>query len=605
MFSLRWHLCVALLLVTNVAAAGSPHLGLTDQTGRAFILAEHEEPIVVFVFLGVDCPLARLYAPRLQEMQDRFGSQGVLIVGVDSNDCDTLTQVAEFAKQHDVTYPLLKDDGHQLADQLGATRTPEAVVLDRDRNVRYRGAIDDQYTPGTNRSRANQNHVEAAIAELLLGKEVSIPMTKATGCFIDKSGDRKKAQQGNSITYAQQVAPILQRRCLECHRPGQVGPFTLTSYADAISHADTIREVVNQRRMPPWGADPQYGHFANDRSLTAGELQTLNSWLDGDRAEGDLAQSPRLPDFHAEWTIQPDVVVSMPEPFPVPATGIVEYQDFIIDPGFQHDVWAQGVEVLPGNRSVVHHVNVYIQPPTENGSYDTEMHDELLAIFVPGNTATTYPAGLAKRIPAGWRLKLNVHYVTIGSPQSDLSRVGFQLARKVSKQVATYMMLNENFEIPPYSRDTQVVKEWKIDHDLQLIAMQPHMHLRGRSMRFEATYPHGRTQILLNVPRYDFMWQQRYVLSEFASLPAGTTLRCVGHYDNSAANLNNPDPSATVRPGKLTTDEMFQGNWEVCLADQELTANHEDQWPQQLTTLGTLIGGVCFLLFRRTAWING
>jgi peroxiredoxin len=601
MLSFRSPLCVAILLCASVASAANLSNGLTDQTGRAFILADHKEPIMVIVFLGVDCPLARLYSHRLQEIHGRFGSRGVLVVGVDSNDGDTQVQVAEFAKRHELTFPMLKDVGHHLADQLGATRTPEAFVLDHERTIRYRGAIDDQYTPGTNRGQPHQKYLESAVDELLSGQPISTPVTKALGCFIDKAQTDKARMRADVVTYSQQVAPILQRHCLECHRPGQVGPFTLASYADVISHADTIREVINNKRMPPWHADPRYGHFANDRSLSADELQTLNSWLDGNRAEGDSRQAPPPPKFTAEWTIHPDIVVSMSKPFSIPATGIVEYQDFVIDPGFQQDIWAQGVEVLPGNRSVVHHVNVYIQPPRAGGVGDEEMHDELLAIFVPGNTATNYPAGLAKRIPAGWKLKLNVHYVTIGSPQTDLSRVGFQLARNVSKQVATHMMLNEDFAIPPFSPDTTIEQEWKVDHDLQLIAMQTHMHLRGRSMRFEASYPNGQTEILLNVPRYDFMWQQRYVLSDFKSIPAGTVLRCVGHFDNSTANPNNPNPAATVHPGKLTTDEMFQGNWEVCLAEETLVAGNNSRWSHQLATLGTLVCGVCFLFLRRSA----
>lgn len=601
MLRLSFAMCAALLLFTSVANASNVSPDLTDQTGRAFALGNRKEPIVVLVFLGAKCPLARLYAPRLEAMHERWRSQGVLIVGVDSNDGDTTAQVAEFARQHELSYPMLKDECHQLANNLGATRTPEAIVLDRERKVRYRGAIDDQYSPGTNRGRPRQCYLEAAIEELLAGREISIPETKAMGCFIDKSGDGKTKTKANSITYAQHVAPILQRRCIECHRAGQVGPFALTSYDDAISHADTIREVVSNKRMPPWSADPRYGHFANDRSLSAGEVQTLNAWLDGDRAAGDLTQAPPMPNFVAEWTIQPDIVVSMPQSFSIPATGIVEYQDFIVDPGFEQDIWAQGVEVLPGNRAIVHHVNVYLQPPRTSDSLDNELHDELLAVFVPGNTATTYPPGLAKRIPAGWKLKLNVHYVTIGSPQSDLSRVGFQLARDVSKQVATHMMLNERFEIPPHAADTQLTQEWRIDHDLQLIALQPHMHLRGRSMRFEATYADGQTEILLDVPRYDFMWQQRYVLADLKRLSRGTVLRCVGHYDNSADNPNNPDPTATVRPGKLTTDEMFQGNWEVCLAEEDLADTSGVGIPQQLVALGTLLCGASFLIRRQTA----
>ena len=261
----------------------------------------------------------------------------------------------------------------------------------------------------------------------------------------------------------------------------------------------------------------------------------------------------------------------------MPASGTVDYQEFEVDPGFREDRWVVAAEIRPGNRAVVHHVTVFLKPPGASGPGFTPgaLGSFCLAATAPGTPPMVLPTGMAKRVPAGWRLVFVVHYTPIGTATTDRTSIGlnFAPAAAVRREVATRLLYDPDLCIPPHAPDHRVERTWRAPENLLLLALFPHMHLRGKSFRFEADYPDGTTETLLNVPRYDFHWQHRYALATPKPIPAGTTLRCVAHYDNSAANPANPDPDATVRTGKQNTDEMFNGYLDVALAD------HGPTWP--------------------------
>jgi hypothetical protein len=383
------------------------------------------------------------------------------------------------------------------------------------------------------------------------------------------------APRAGLVTYTRDIAPILQKHCVVCHRPGQVAPFSLISYRQAAAWAATIREVVTQGRMPPWHANPRHGKFANDPRFSQSDQERLCDWIDRGCPEGDPADLPAPVKFADDWSIPaPDQVLTLPQPFIVPAEGIVEYQDIVVDPGFREDKWVKAVEIRPGNRKVVHHCSVYLQPPecdepVEQGA----LGSFCLAAWAPGTPPLLLPDGMAKLIPAGWRLVFTIHYTPIGTVQTDQTSVGLVFADPgtVKQEVATKLIHDNNLCIPPGAADHRVERTHQFDHDVVLLAFFPHMHFRGKSFRYEVTYPDGAREILLDVWRYDFAWQNRYVLAEPKHLPAGTTLHCIAHYDNSANNPLNPDPTATVRTGRQTWDEMFNGYFEWVLADQDLT----------------------------------
>jgi peroxiredoxin len=532
---------------------------LRDFRGREHALSDYAGRPVVVAFVGCQCPLGQLYAPRLVELAREFERRGVVFLGIAANAQDSLTDVATFARRHKVAFPILLDPDQTVADRLGAERTPEVVLLDSEREVRYRGRIDDQYDIGVQTAAPRQRFLATAIEDVLAGRPVAQPVVPAVGCHI---GRLPRIAPRGDVTYHQQIRPIIIKRCLECHRSGEIAPFPLTEFRDVVAWSGMIREVVEAGRMPPWFANPAIGRFHNDARLTAEEKRLLFAWIDHGCPEGSAgdraAETAPLPQG---WRIPvPDQVIHMAEkPFPVPGEGDLEYQYFEVDPGFTEDKYLQAAEVRPGCRSVVHHALVAILPP----GGDARRLDTLGALldYAPGMPPTVLPEGQAIHVPAGARFLFQMHYTPDGSPQEDRSYLGLVFCdlKKVKKIVKGAAVINAALEIPPGARNHRVTAEQTLSEVIQLLSLSPHMHLRGRSFRFEAVLPDGRRQVLLEVPRWDFHWQLRYDLAEPLRLPAGSRLVCVAHYDNSSENPSNPDPNQTVTWGDQTRQEMLIG----------------------------------------------
>ena len=397
---------------------------LKDYRGKTHKLIDFAEtPLLVVAFSGIECPLAKLYSVRLNELADEFADDGVAFVGINSNQQDSVTELAAFARRHEVAFPLLKDPANRIADQFAAERTPEVYLLgpatdSGERKILYRGRIDDQYLVGGKvRSEPTREDLRLAIEETLAGKPVSVPMTEPIGCHI---GRIKTPDTDAKVTYSNQIARLMRKRCVECHRDGDIAPFALTDYDEVVGWAEMIREVVEEQRMPPWHADPRHGHFANDRSLSEEEKKLLFDWIDAGAPEGDAKELPPPVEYVEGWQLpqEPDSIVYIrDEPFRVPAEGEVRYQYFRVDPGFEEDRWVSMAEILPGNRAVVHHVLVFVKPPGERLFRPGE-EGKFLAAYVPGKRARVFPDGMAKRIPAGSELIFQVHYTPIGTPQA-------------------------------------------------------------------------------------------------------------------------------------------------------------------------------------------
>ncbi len=339
------------------------NFSLPDFHGKVYSLADYQDKIVVLAFLGTECPLARNYAPRLRDLAVEFERQGVVFLGVDANLQDSLSEIGTFARVHGIPFPMLKDNNNEIADRLGALRTPEVFVLDRQHVIRYWGRVDDQYgfKPGGGYAKPKQteSNLADAINEVLLGIDVSHPVVKADGCLI---GRVAKTTSHGEVTYCNQIARIIQNRCLECHRPGEAAPFAMTSYEEVLGWAQMIREVVEQGRMPPWFADPQFGHFSNDARLSDPEKQQIFAWVDNGCAQGDAKDLPAPRTFAEGWQMgEPDQIVIMRDnPHSVLAEGSLS-GSLRLDPGWTTDRWIQATETRPGNRAVVRiSIRVYI-----------------------------------------------------------------------------------------------------------------------------------------------------------------------------------------------------------------------------------------------------
>ncbi|MGD9723787.1 MAG: thioredoxin family protein [Pirellulales bacterium] len=528
---------------------------LDDFRGRSRSLADWADAkLVVVAFIGTECPLANLYMPRLVELAGRFEGQGVALLGINSNQQDSITEVGAHAQRFNVPFPVLKDPGNTVADKFGAVRTPEIFVLDRDRVVRYWGRIDDQFGIGFQKPEVGRHDLQLAVEELLAGKSVSESTTKAPGCLI---GRVHRPEPSGEVTYSKHIARMLKDRCVECHHEGQIAPFALTNYDEVVGWAEMIREVVHERRMPPWMADPAHNEFKNNPSLSAADIALLDKWIENGCPEGNPADLPEPGEYAKGWGIpQPDQVFYMDaKPYTVPAEGVVSYQIYEVDPGFTEDKWIKFAEVRAGNPAVVHHVIVFIQQPGEPRFGAPQM------AYAPGMTPRRFDPGMAIRAAAGSKLIFQCHYTPNGTQQDDRSYVGFVYAdpKEVSHEVMGGSCGEMTFVIPPNTANHEVVARKLFLRDTTLLGMNPHMHLRGKSFKYELELPDGKREVLLDVPHYDFNWQLWYMLKEPRQIPKGSRMICTAQFDNSADNLANPDPSKEVIWGEQTWEEMMFG----------------------------------------------
>ncbi len=547
-----------------------------DFRGRTHSLDEYSDSkVVVLAFLGTECPLAKLYGPRLASISKKYADKGVTILGVNSNRHDSITEISAYARIHEIGFPILKDLDNRIADQVGATRTPEILILDEKRIVRYHGRVDDQYGVGYIRDEPQKSFVTNALDDLLASRAVKTPTTEVVGCFI---GRKRTPDPTSDVTFSNQVARILNKHCVECHREGEIAPFSLTSYDEVVGWGETMLEVIQDGRMPPWHADPRHGDFLNARVMTSEEKSQLRAWVNAGCPEGDRSQLPEKPTYTNGWQLprEPDLVVNMrDQPFDVPAEGTVKYQYFQVDPGFKEDKWVKAAELQPGNRAVVHHILVFVRPPKGRSKGMGSTTGEFLAAYVPGHRAPHYPKGMAKLIPAGSKLAFQLHYTPIGTPQKDLSRLGLTFAESdetIDQVVVTQQASNHRgLVIPPHADNHRVeARSQTAPTDVEILAFMPHMHLRGKSFSYAAHFPDGRKETLLDVPHYDFNWQTAYRVARPVSLPKGAYLQCVAHFDNSENNLSNPDPSKTVRWGDQTWNEMMIGYFDVAIPTEVL-----------------------------------
>jgi hypothetical protein len=375
----------------------------------------------------------------------------------------------------------------------------------------------------------------------------------------------KTPEKKGMVTYTKQVARILQNRCQTCHHAGTAAPFSLLTYDDAANWAESIREAVSEKRMPPWHADPRYGTFSNDRRLSAEEKATLLAWLDGGMEQGDPIDMPPPRSFEDGWVIgKPDVIFELPEEQSVPASGVVPYMYFVTPTNFKEDVWVQAAEARPGNRAVVHHIIVsYRDPKTKDRQGGGRGNgDGFIVGTAPGDMPLILPPGTARRIPAGSDLIWQMHYTPNGKPGKDRSQVGlvfYKGKEPVRWNAQSRLVSNGEFTIPPGNANYPVESEWVTPRDTLLLSFMPHMHLRGKDFEYRAEYPDGKTEVLLSVPRYDFNWQTMYRVAKPVRLPKGTKLHCYAHFDNSKANPANPDPTKAVTWGDQTWEEMMIG----------------------------------------------
>lgn len=617
---------------------GQPHK-LSDFADRRF---------VVVAFLGTDCPLVQQYTPRLMKLAEDFNEEEVAFIAINSNYQDSITEMKEFAETHGLTFPLLKDSGNVVADQFKAIRTPEIFVLDEDRRVQYWGRVDDEF--GVNEGVGYQRllkvrpDLKIALEELLAGKPVTLAIASGFGCHI---GRIKESDSDSPVTWSKDIALIFQDRCQSCHRPGQIAPFSLLTYEEVHGWEPMIKEVLDEERMPPWHASPEFGEFVNDPSLTDEQLRLLYEWIAHGAPEGDPEDLPPPKEFKDGWDMEdPDLVINISdEPVVVPATGSPEFRYYLRDTGFTEGKWVE-VECRPDNLTVIHHMDILVAPP---GDFEEALRaGKVLRLtgYAPGINAVsadvdepevsfseslpTEVVSGGRFIPAGSQLSFEMHYSPNGREQLDHSSVAFkfvdapqaedepsvvastsdQQAVALDADVATdeekelipmedlsVLVEYTDFCIPPGADNYPVEAWYTFEYDSLLVSLHAHMHLRGKSMRIDAYYPNGEDETLLWVPKFDYDWQHVYQFRETKVIARGTRVHVIAHFDNSKDNPRNPAPEAAIVYGRGYYDEeMMAGTLNfvplvesanTSLAEQRLTTgqvNHKYE-PEEVQSL--------------------
>ena len=555
---------------------------VTDLGGHVYdwqSIAAHKA--TVFVFLSTQCPVSKVYAPRLNALASQFGARGVQMVGVFSNMQEGQAEVAAFAKGRALIFPVVRDADASLAARFGATMTPQAFVVDPSGAVVYSGRVDDS----ADASAVHHKDLQEALGAVLAGQPIARAKTVAFGCIIRRPAAQVAQVASSQVTYARDVAPILQRQCQTCHRPGQIGPMALTSYAQAAAWRGDIKRYTASRQMPPWKADAGAGDFQDARRLSAHEIATLAKWSDAGAPEGDPKDLPAPAHFNDDWALgKPDMVIQPSRAYHVEADGGDVYRCYVIPTDFTQDRYVSAVDVQPGNRAVVHHVIAFIDGDGKSANMDGHEKEPgytsfggvgftptgALGGWAPGITAHYLPAGVATQVPKGARIVLQVHYHKDGKPETDLSRVGLYFSKGPVEKTLHVIPVIHGLQIPANdSHYTVSTTSAPSPVNYHLIAVTPHMHLLGRVMKLTAIKPDGTKVPLVSVSDWDFNWQSTYFYKKPLALPAGTRVVMTAVYDNSKRNGRNPNtPPKDVTWGEQTTDEM-------CIAFLHYTLDRE------------------------------
>jgi len=548
----------------------APDVAFTDVTGKSGKLSDFkDQKAVVVAFTSTSCPLSKKYAPSLARLEKAYRDRGVTFVFVNPIETDSAEDIANAVKAHGFMGPYIHDKSGSFAKNIGATVTTDAFVLDPTRTVNYRGAVDDQYGQGYAHDAPRHTYLAAAIDAVLAGKAPQVAATEAPGCALDLE---KAKAPATTVTYHAQVSRLVQSHCVECHRKDGVAPFSLETYKDVVAHAGQIKKVVEKGTMPPWFAAPpadgKPSVWVNDRSLPKRDRMDVLAWLAGDRSEGDKADAPRPRTFDPGWKIgRPDLVVRPAEPVKVKAEGVMPYQNVFAETNLDEDKWVQALEVRPSAKQVVHHVLVFVIPPKKPGEgfdlFSPVAQNEAqgyYAIYVPGNSNLIYPDGFGKRLPKGSRVRFQIHYTPNGTATEDRTELGLVFAKEKPKhEVRVAGIVNARLSIPPGADNHKETAWLPVPFDAVIIGLLPHMHVRGKAFRYDVTEPGKKSDILLDVPRYDFNWQLLYNYAEPKRIPRGSMLKATAWFDNSDRNPANPDPKKTVKWGPQTFDEMLLG----------------------------------------------
>lgn len=584
----RW-LPICLLLVCPFMAVFAeeaklvPPFVVTNLDGQPWKSTEQTAKYTVIVFISCECPMSNAYIKPLNEIQTKFGKQGVQIIGINANPEETTEQIKAHIKEYSIAFPVLKDQQAVAVKALNAKVNPEAFIVDAKWNLLYRGRIDNGYT-GRMRPAAKTTRFDVATAleELLAGKPVSMASTQAFGCPLN--GSEKVVAKDGAITYHRDIAPLLQANCQSCHRPGEVGPFALMTYKQAVKWADGILSETKEHRMPPWKPAPN-DLLAAPRHLSPSDVKKIETWVASGMPEGNPKDAPAPAKFADGWQLgKPDAVLEMSADAVVGPTGKDLFHCVVFPTNFPEDVYLSAIEVRPGNNRVVHHAILVIdtsgrarklladaqakQQPTDTdrgpgysmsrGMGFIPGPANMLGGWAPGLVPQRMPDGVGQKLPKGADIVVQIHYHRTGKEETDRTKLGLHLAKgKVTDYLTSVPAPGVFLQIPAGKKDFKVDTTITITEDVVLRTLTPHMHMLGKDIELSATLPGEKEITLIKIPEWDYNWQEMYALKKPMKLPKGTLLRVRATFDNSDGNPLNPNsPPIPVRLGEQTENEM-------------------------------------------------
>ena len=571
-----------------------------DANGKSFALYDFKDKkAIVVVFLSFECPVSTSYSQPLANMAKEYGKHGVAFLGLTTNEEETAAQVAKLAKRYDIPFPVVPDVKLLAADALQAKITPEVFVLDGNFILRYRGRIDDSYIERLKKHpEPTQHNLLQVLGEMLSGRPVREPATVAIGCPIHRPTANRPPEKG-AVTYYKDVLPILQNNCQSCHRPGEVGPFSLMTYRQAVNWADDIKSYTQKRLMPPWKIT-EGPEFHNNRSMSNQDIATLAAWVDGGKQAGNPkdAQPPRK--FPDGWQLgTPDLVLTLPDDFTLGPTGKDLFRCFVLPAGLTEDKYVTAVEVRPSNPRIVHHVLLFVDTQGEGRKLERLEQDKKpapddghakktnldkgpgysvamgvgfvpkggLSGWAPGQLGRHLPQGTGYSLPKNSDVVMQVHFHRNGRLEKERTQVGLYFARKpVERRYVGGVLagggggigpLRLFFSIPPGNNHYPLRGDLWATGDFTLYSIMPHMHLLGKEIKVTMTPPNGKEQTLIAIRDWDYNWQETYFFKEPITVKAGTRFQVEAFFDNSTQNPNNPfNPPRRITFGEQTTNEM-------------------------------------------------
>ena len=562
------------------------NFALLDQHGEFHELSYYkdQEAIVLFV-QGNGCPIVRNVLNDFKTVRDQFDGEQVKFMMINSNLQDSREDIAAESLEWNIDFDILIDETQLVGESLELTRTAEVLVIDPNSwQLAYRGPINDRVTYEKQKVKAENHYLRDALNAMISGKAVGVASAEPRGCLINFANKDKAHAQ---ISYSETIAPMLKDKCVACHQKGGIAPWAMSDYRMIKGFSPMIREVVRTRRMPPWHADPHVGEWADDRSLSIEQKQTLVHWIEAGSPKSAGEPDP-LAAYAAQaeaWPLgEPDLIITAPS-YDIPASGVIDYEFPVVKNPLDRDVWVKAITISPSNTAVTHHVLVGTSNPGKVPDNDSDnLFENYLGGYAPGTESTLMPEGTGVFVPKGSYFLFQMHYTPYGKAASDQTQLALYFHDEKPENYLRYdVVLNPLIRIPANDDRHEESAYFTFHHDAILYTVLPHSHYRGWSSTFSLVHPNGDEETILSVPRYDFNWQRGYDFKDPRFVAAGTKLVHKTIYDNSTRNPANPDPERDVPWGLQSHDEMLYGDF-VYRWVEESTDNPIHNYELQETT---------------------